>query len=84
VRFLGWKKTHDQWVSSEFVVQRDEQDVAPAGRPMDIIVGGDAQQVVVDDTDPDALVDEEGGNQWLYSCVVCGDGGDVIMCDTVR
>jgi hypothetical protein len=31
--------------------------------------------------DPDTMVDEEGGNQWLYSCVVCGDGGDMVMCD---
>jgi ectoine hydroxylase-related dioxygenase (phytanoyl-CoA dioxygenase family) len=24
---------------------------------------------------------EEEGNQWLYSCIVCGDGGDIVMCD---
>jgi hypothetical protein len=28
-----------------------------------------------------AMADEEQTNQWLYSCIVCGDGGDVVMCD---
>ena len=60
------------------------QTAAPPGRAMDIIVGGDAQELVADKHDPESLVDEEGGNQWLYSCVACGDGGDVVMCDTVR
>lgn len=25
VHFLGWKKSHDKWVETEFVVQRDDQ-----------------------------------------------------------
>lgn len=28
-----------------------------------------------------AMAAEEEGNQWLYSCIVCGDGGDVVMCE---
>jgi chemotaxis protein histidine kinase CheA len=28
-----------------------------------------------------AMAAEEEGNQWLYSCIMCGDGGDVVMCE---
>jgi hypothetical protein len=29
-----------------------------------------------------AMAAEEEGNQWLYACIMCGDGGDVVMCET--
>ena len=91
--FNGWKKTQDQWLLSSSLAKR-EVPVEAEGEPkkkkgraqaLDIIVGGDALQVAaVAETDPMQEPDEEGGNQWLYSCVVCGEGGDVAMCDGVR
>lgn len=117
VHFLGWKKSHDKWVSDAHLVWRDEsvsrphgfarfsfsrlrhppplmldvtstQEVVRAGQTLEITIWGDEPVLVETEdatgTDLNDMQDEESGNQWLYSCVCCGDGGDVAMCDAVR
>ena len=62
------------------------QETVRAGQTMEITIWGDEPVVVETEqsAELDDLQDEESGNQWLYSCVLCGDGGDVAMCDAVR
>ena len=43
---------------------------------------GDKEPSAAAEDDWDAaMAAEEEGNQWLYSCIMCGDGGDVVMCE---
>lgn len=61
------------------------QERVRAGQALEIVASGDEEaQSGAGGTDLESQQDEESGNQWLYSCVMCGDGGDVAMCDSVR
>ena len=76
---------HGQLALTEATL-RVAQETVRAGQVLEITVWGDEPVIVEADQSPELedMQDEESGNQWLYSCVVCGDGGDVAMCDAVR
>ena len=59
---------------SDEVTAPKADGVAAAEPAEDTAAGGD------DEWDS-AMAAEEEGNQWLYSCIMCGDGGDVVMCE---
>jgi len=55
-------------------VTSPKADGAAAAEPAEDTAAGD------DEWDS-AMAAEEEGNQWLYSCIMCGDGRDVVMCE---
>lgn len=81
------ERDEDSAEQTDAILQKD-LPVAKSSKPETAAKAADAGQSADVDDGPHpgddwdaAMAAEEQGNQWLYSCIMCGDGGDVVMCE---